>query len=424
VAISSIAWCPSGDPRGDAGSRVEVTRPFDQRRILLGVTGGIAAYKSAWIARLLTQAGAAVDVVLTRSAAEFIGAITFEALTGRPVHTALIAEGHALDHIKLARAADAIVVAPATADFIARAANGHADELLSACLLAATAPVLIVPAMNDRMWAHQQTRANVAHLQAIGYNVLQPNEGPLAVGEGAGPGRLPEPETIVAHVARMMEPAGALRGKRIVVTAGPTREPVDPVRFISNRSSGKMGVAIAAAAWRRGADVNLIAGPMHIGTPAGATVTMVETTEQMRAAVADAIAQADALIMAAAPADFRPASPANQKIKKAHAPTAIELEPTPDILSSTIGTRPAKLVTVGFALETNSAVEHGRGKLAAKQLDLIVVNDATEPGAGFSVDTNRVTFIDGDGLADEQPLLAKSDVADLILDRVERLMQR
>jgi len=401
-----------------------VTRPFDQRRILLGVTGGIAAYKSAWVARLLTQAGAAVDVVLTRSASEFIGAITFEALTGRPVHTALIAEGHALDHIKLARAADAIVVAPATADFIARAANGHADELLSACLLAATAPVLIVPAMNDRMWAHQQTRANVAHLQAIGYNVLQPNEGPLAVGEGAGPGRLPEPETIVAHVARMMEPAGALRGKRIVVTAGPTREPVDPVRFISNRSSGKMGVAIAAAAWRRGADVNLIAGPMHIGTPAGATVTMVETTEQMRAAVADAIAQADALIMAAAPADFRPASPSNQKIKKANAPTAIELEPTPDILSSTIGTRPAKLVTVGFALETNSAVEHGRGKLAAKQLDLIVVNDATEPGAGFSVDTNRVTFIDGDGLADEQPLLAKSDVADLILDRVERLMQR
>ena len=401
-----------------------MTRPFDQRRILLGVTGGIAAYKSAWIARLLTQAGAAVDVVLTRSASEFIGAITFEALTGRPVHTALIAEGHALDHIKLARAADAIVVAPATADFIARAANGHADELLSACLLAATAPVLIVPAMNDRMWAHQQTRANVAHLQAIGYNVLQPNEGPLAVGEGAGPGRLPEPETIVAHVARMMEPAGALRGKRIVVTAGPTREPVDPVRFISNRSSGKMGVAIAAAAWRRGADVNLIAGPMHIGTPAGATVTMVETTEQMRAAVADAIAQADALIMAAAPADFRPASPSNQKIKKANAPTAIELEPTPDILSSTIGTRPAKLVTVGFALETNSAVEHGRGKLAAKQLDLIVVNDATEPGAGFSVDTNRVTFIDGDGLADEQPLLAKSDVADLILDRVERLMQR
>jgi phosphopantothenoylcysteine decarboxylase/phosphopantothenate--cysteine ligase len=400
-----------------------VTRPFDQRRILLGVTGGIAAYKSAWIARLLTQAGAAVDVVLTRSAAEFIGAITFEALTGRPVHTALIAEGHALDHIKLARAADAVVVAPATADFIARAANGHADELLSACLLAATVPVLIVPAMNDRMWAHPQTRANVAHLRSIGYNVLEPDEGPLAVGEGAGPGRLPDPEIVVAHVARLLEPASPLRGKRVVVTAGPTREPVDPVRFISNRSSGKMGVAIAAAAWRRGAEVSLIAGPLHVAPPAGAKLTTVETTEQMRAAVEQAIGGAHALIMAAAPADFRPASPANQKIKKASAPAAIELEPTPDILASTIGTRPAKLVTVGFALETNSAVDNGRGKLVSKQLDLVVVNDATEPGAGFSVDTNRVTFIDRDGNAEEHPLLRKGDVADLILDRVERLMQ-
>jgi phosphopantothenoylcysteine decarboxylase / phosphopantothenate---cysteine ligase len=401
-----------------------VTRPFDQRRVLLGVTGGIAAYKSAWVARLLTQAGAAVDVVLTRSASEFIGAITFEALTGRPVHTALIADGHALDHIKLARAADVVVVAPATADFIARAANGHADELLSACLLAATAPVLIVPAMNDRMWAHRQTQANVAHLRTLGYTLLEPDEGPLAVGEGAGPGRLPEPETIVAHVARLLEPAGTLRGKRVVVTAGPTREAVDPVRFISNRSSGKMGVAIAAAAWRRGADVDLIAGPLQVAFPAGATVTRVETTEQMRAAVEQAIGAADALIMAAAPADFRPAAPAHQKIKKATAPNAIELEPTPDILASTIATRSAKLVTVGFALETNSAVENGRGKLASKKLDLVVVNDATEPGAGFSVDTNRVTFIDRDGHTDEQPLLEKSDVADLILDRVERLMQR
>jgi phosphopantothenoylcysteine decarboxylase / phosphopantothenate---cysteine ligase len=400
-----------------------VTRPFDERRILLGVTGGIAAYKSAWIARLLSQAGAAVDVVLTRSAAEFIGAITFEALTGRPVYTALIAEGHALDHIKLARGANAVVVAPATADFIARAATGHADELLSACLLATTAPVLIVPAMNDRMWAHHQTRANVAHLREIGYTVLDPDEGPLAVGEGSGPGRLPEPEAIVAHVARLLEPAGALRGKRLVVTAGPTREPIDPVRFLSNRSSGKMGVAIAAAAWRRGADVRLIAGPLSVPGPTGASVTTVETTEQMRAEVERAIREADALIMAAAPADFRPAAPADQKIKKANAPPAIALEPTPDILASTIASRSKKLVTVGFALETSSALEHGRGKLASKQLDLIVVNDATEPGAGFTVDTNRVTFIDREGRTDEQPLMAKGDVADLILDRVERLMK-
>jgi len=400
-----------------------VTRPFDDRRILLGVTGGIAAYKSAWIARLLTQAGAAVDVVLTRSAAEFIGAITFEALTGRPVHTALIAEGHALDHIKLARAAQAVVVAPATADFIARAAHGHSDELLTACLLATTSPVLVVPAMNDRMWAHGQTQANVAHLRSLGYTVLDPAAGALAVGEGSGPGRLPEPETIVAHVARLLEPGGALRGKRVVVTAGPTREPVDPVRFLSNRSSGKMGVAIAGAAWRRGADVTLIAGPLSVAPPAGANLTMVETTEQMRAAVEHAIKDADALIMAAAPADFRPASPADQKIKKANAPAAISLEPTPDILASTIDARSTRLVTVGFALETNAAVEHGRGKLAAKKLDLIVVNDATEPGAGFSVDTNRVTFIDRSGTTDEQPLMGKTDVADLILDRVERLLR-
>ena len=401
-----------------------MTRPFDQRRILLGVTGGIAAYKSAWIARLLTQAGAAVDVVLTRSAAEFIGAITFEALTGRPVHTALIAEGHALDHIKLARAAHAIVVAPATADFIARAASGNADELLTASLLAAAAPVLIVPAMNDRMWAHAQTQANVARLREIGYRVLEPDAGPLAVGEGSGPGRLPDPETIVAHVGRLLEPPGSLRGKHVVVTAGPTREAVDPVRFLSNRSSGKMGVAIAAAAWRRGADVQLVAGPLSIAPPAGPKVTFVETTEQMRDAVERAIAGADALIMAAAPADFRPASPASQKIKKSNAPPSIALVSTPDILASTIGARPDKLITVGFALETHSALEHGRGKLASKRLDLIVVNDATEQGAGFSVDTNRVTFIDRDGDADAQPLLRKGEVADLILDRVERLLSR
>lgn len=399
-----------------------MTRPFDGRRILLGVTGGIAAYKSAWIARLLTQAGAAVDVVLTRSASEFIGPITFEALTGRAVYSALIAEGHALDHIKLARAADAVVVAPATADFIARAAGGQADELLTACLLAATAPVLIVPAMNDRMWAHRQTRANVAHLREIGYTVLEPDEGPLAVGEGAGPGRLPEPEAIVAHVARLIEPPNGLRGKCVVVTAGPTREPVDPVRFISNRSSGKMGVAIAAAAWRRGADVTLVAGPLSVAPPTGPAIVAVETTEEMRVAVEGAIRNADALIMAAAPADFRPAAPAGQKIKKSSAPAAIELAPTADILATTIAARPERLVTVGFALETNSALEHGRAKLTAKQLDLIVVNDATEAGAGFGTDTNRVTFVGRDGHVEEQPLLQKGDVADLILDRVERLM--
>src|SRR5919202_2276320 len=292
-------------------------RPFDGRRVLLGVTGGIASYKSAWLARLLATAGAEVDTVLTRAAREFIGAITFEALTGRPVYSALLDEGHALDHIKLARAADAVVVAPATADFLARAAHGRADDLLTACLLATEAPVLLVPAMNDRMWAHRQTALNVAHLREVGHTVLEPEEGMLAAGEGTGPGRMPEPETILAHAGRLLERA-SLRGRSVVVSAGPTREPVDPVRFLSNRSSGKMGVAIAAAAWRRAADVTLIAGPLEVPPPVGVTVVNVETTEQMALAVSQALPLAAALIMAAAPADFGVAVPAASKLKKSN----------------------------------------------------------------------------------------------------------
>jgi phosphopantothenoylcysteine decarboxylase/phosphopantothenate--cysteine ligase len=397
-------------------------RPFDGRRIVLGVTGGIASYKSAWLARLLTQHGAEVDVVLSHSAEEFIGAITFEALTGRAVHRHLIEPGHALDHIKLARAADAVVVAPATADFLARAATGQAEQLLTAVLLATGAPVLLVPAMNDRMWAHPQTRANVAHLREIGYAVVDPDEGELAVGEGHGPGRMPEPETILRHVGRLLESHGPIAGRRIVVTAGPTREPVDPVRFISNRSSGKMGVAIAAAAWRRGANVSLIAGPLAVAPPVGVSVTRVETTEQMRDAVADALLAADALIMAAAPADFRASEVASRKIKKSEGLDSIALAPTPDILRTTRESRRPGAVIVGFALETGDALPQGRAKLAAKELDLVVVNDATEPGAGFAVDTNRVTFVRRDGTAEALDLMSKDAVADAILDRVERLI--
>jgi phosphopantothenoylcysteine decarboxylase/phosphopantothenate--cysteine ligase len=396
-------------------------RPFDGRRVLLGVTGGIASYKSAWLARLLTTAGAEVDTVLTRAAREFIGAITFEALTGRPVHTALLDEGHALDHIKLARAAEAIVVAPATADFLARAAQGRADDLLTACLLAAEAPVLLVPAMNDRMWAHAQTQRNVARLREVGYAILEPDDGPLAVGEGSGPGRMPEPESIFAHVARLLERDAALAGRRVVITAGPTREPLDPVRFLSNRSSGKMGVALASAAWRRGADVTLIAGPLAVEPPPGVRHGPVETTEEMAAAVGQSLTSADVLIMAAAPADFRAAQPSPRKIKKANAPSSIALAEAPDILLSTRGARRNGLVVVGFALETDDAVAGGREKLASKELDLIVVNDATEPGAGFAVDTNRVTLIDRNGSEDRLPLLTKADVADAILDRIEVL---
>ena len=398
-------------------------RPFDNQRVLLGVTGGIAAYKSAWLARLLTQAGAEVDVVLTRAASEFIGAITFEALTGRPVLTSLIEPGHALDHIKLARAAHVVVVAPATADFLARAVGGHADDLLSACLLAATAPVLMVPAMNDRMWAHKQTQRNVQSARELGYHVLFPDEGNLAVGEGHGPGRMPEPEAIVAHVGQLLESSTALRGKRVVVTAGPTREAVDPVRFLSNNSSGRMGVEIAAAAWRRGAQVTLVAGPLEVPVPVGVEVVHVMSTSDMQLAVKDVLPEADVLVMAAAPADFTAAVPAAHKIKKHQAPDTLQLARTPDILKTTIASRKAGAVIVGFALETGNAIAEGQRKLKEKAMDLVVVNDATEAGAGFGHETNRVTFIDRTGEPLVLPLMAKRAVAEAIIDRVELLLK-
>jgi phosphopantothenoylcysteine decarboxylase/phosphopantothenate--cysteine ligase len=262
----------------------------------------------------------------------------------------------------------------------------------------------------------------VEHLRSLGYRVLPPDEGMLAAGEGSGPGRMPEPETIFAHVGRLLEKPSPLGGRRVVITAGPTREPVDPVRYISNRSSGKMGVAIAASAWRRGAEVVLVAGPMAVPPPVGATVVHVETTDEMAAAVERELTTADALIMAAAPADFRAAVPASSKIKKKSAPSTLELAPTPDILASTKGARRAGAVIVGFALETEDAVRNGREKLEAKELDLVVVNDAREAGAGFGVDTNRVTFVRRDGQLEVLPLMSKLEVADEILNRVEALL--
>ena len=399
-------------------------RPFDGRRVLLGVTGGIASYKVAWLARRLTQAGALVDVVLTRAAREFVGAVTFEALTGRPVHTELVAEGHALDHLALAGAAHVLVVAPATADFLSRAASGRSDDLLAACLLACRAPMLLVPAMNDRMWDHRQTRANVVHLREIGYNVLEPDIGALASPEeGSGPGRMPEPDTILAHVGRMLEPAGPLTGRRVLVTAGPTREAVDPVRFLSNHSSGKMGVAVAAAAWRRGAHATLIAGPLAVEPPVGVQCVRVESTEEMAVAVRSALPSSDVLVMAAAPADFRPREVQAAKIKKSARPDAIALESTTDILTETHASRKPGSVVVGFALETDDVLAHARAKLSAKHLDLIVVNDAREAGAGFGGDTNRVTILAADAAEQVLPLLSKADVADAILDRVETLVR-
>ncbi|HJP87060.1 MAG TPA: bifunctional phosphopantothenoylcysteine decarboxylase/phosphopantothenate--cysteine ligase CoaBC [Gemmatimonadaceae bacterium] len=391
--------------------------------MLLGITGGIASYKSVWLARLLTQAGAEADVVMTRGAREFVGPITFEAVTGRPVHTEIFGPGHALDHIKLAREASLIVVAPATADFIGRAAHGLADDLLTACLLAATGKVLLVPAMNDRMWAHAQTQRNVEQARTLGYEILEPDEGPLAVGEGSGPGRMPEPETIMSHIGRLLEKKSSLQGRTVVVTAGATREQIDPVRFISNHSSGKMGVALARAAWRRGANVKLITGHVDIAVPAEIRATKAETVEEMANAVGAELAEADVLIMAAAPADFRPAVKASQKLKKGKTAPRIELEPTVDILKSTISRRKKNSVIVGFALETNDGAKNARDKLKSKELDFVVLNNATEAGAGFAVDTNRVTIIDRGGNEQAVDLMSKVSVAEVILDRVEDVLR-
>jgi phosphopantothenoylcysteine decarboxylase/phosphopantothenate--cysteine ligase len=400
-------------------------RPFANRRVLLGVAGGIASYKTAWLARLLSKAGAEVDVVMTRAATEFVGAVTFEALTGRPVHTGLFDPGRALDHIHLARDAHAIVVAPATADLMARAATGQADDLLTACLLATEAPVLLVPAMNDRMWAHAQTQANAAHLRTLGYQLLEPDEGMLAAGEGSGPGRMPEPEVIFAHVGRLLEDRDApIAGRRVLVTAGPTREAIDPVRFLSNHSSGRMGTAIAAAAWRRGAEVTLVAGPLAVPVPVGVRHVHVESTTQMQEAVARELPTADVLVMAAAPADYRPSEVSAGKLKKTGEARSIALAENADILASTRAARRDGAVIVGFALETDDVVANARRKLTAKDLDLIVLNDAKEAGAGFGVATNRVTILArGSDEPERLPLLTKHEVADAILDRVEAVLR-
>ena len=400
-------------------------RPYANRRVLLGVAGGIASYKTAWLARLLAKAGAEVDVVMTRAATEFVGAVTFEALTGRPVHTGLFDPGRALDHIHLARAAHAVVVAPATADLMARAATGQADDLLTACLLATEAPVLLVPAMNDRMWAHAQTQANAKHLRSLGYRLLDPDDGMLAAGEGSGPGRMPEPETIFAHVGRLLEDRAApLSGRHVLVTAGPTREAIDPVRFLSNHSSGRMGTAIASAAWRRGAEVTLVAGPLAVPLPVGVRHVSVESTNEMRREVERALPESDVLVMAAAPADYRPTEVATSKLKKSGGSRSIALTENDDILASTRPARRDGAVVVGFALETDDVIANARKKLDAKSLDMIVLNDATEPGAGFAVETNRVTILArGKDEPERLPLLSKHEVADAILDRVEALLR-
>ena len=393
------------------------------RHVVLGVSGGIACYKTCVVARRLTEAGVTVEVVLTAAAAEFVGPVTFEALTGHPVITSLWHSGRALDHVRLGRETDLVVVAPATAHLIARAAQGMADDFLTALLLAGRAPVLLCPAMNDQMYAHPETQANLALLRSRGVEVLGPATGPLARGEGEGPGRMVEPEEIVGYVERLLRRAAPWTGRRVLVTAGPTREALDPVRVLTNRSSGRMGYALARAAWLRGADVTLVSGPVALEPPPGVAVVSVQSTAQMAAAVADALPLADLLLMAAAPADYRPAAPLAQKAKRGEGGLKLELEPTADILAGTAARRKTGAVIVGFALETGDAVAGAETKLKAKQLDLVVANDALEAGAGPEVPTNRVTIVSRTGV-EPLPLLDKAEAAEAILDRVQVLVSR
>lgn len=403
------------------GAALSSRRPWSGRNVVLGVTGGIAAYKSVQVARDLTRLGSLVDVVMTRAAQNFVAPLSFEGVTGRRVLTDLFSgEGAAL-HIRLGREAEVVCVAPATADFLARAAHGRADDLLCTTLLATRAPVVVCPAMNDRMFAHPQVQANLAHVRDfLGYRVAGPAEGLLAVGEGEGPGRMLEPWQIVEHVGRALGRDPVLAGRRVLVTAGPTREPVDPVRFLGNRSSGRMGYALAQAAWRRGAVVTLVSGPSALELPEGVDVIPVETAAEMLQAVEGVIPSADVSIFAAAVADFRPAAAFDRKVKRSDTDGSLTLRlaANPDIAAETRARRKPGSVAVGFALETHDLLANARRKLEEKGFRLLVANDATEAGAGFQLDTNRVTLLDAAGGVQALPLLSKDEVAEAVLDRV------
>ena len=389
------------------------------RHVVLGVSGGIACYKSCILARRLVDAGVRVDAVLTEAAAEFVRPLTFEALTGRPVLSSLWGPGGALSHVRLGHEADIIIVAPATAHLIARVAQGLADDVLTALLLACTAPLLLAPAMNDEMFANPATKANLEILRKRNVAIVGPEVGPLAEGPSERPGRMSEPETILAHASRLLG-GGSLAGRRVVVTAGPTREPIDPVRVVSNRSSGRMGYRVAEAAWERGAEVVLISGPTALPAPIGVTLRLIDSTRDLEAAVRAELPAADVLVMAAAPADYRPSSPSESKRPRIEGALAIPMEPTADILGATKDHRKKGSVMVGFALETGDALAKGLAKLERKDLDLIVVNDALEPGAGFEKDTNRVALLGRDGSRRILPLQSKREVAEAILDQVEK----
>ena len=390
------------------------------RELILGVTGSIAAYKAVILLRELTRAGARVTVVTTAHADHFVGPLTWRTLSGRPALSDLFdpASEDAVEHVALAERAHAIVVAPATANLLAKAAQGLADDFLTTLLLAARGPVLLAPAMDGGMWDHPAVVANVATLRARGVTVLEPDAGALASGL-SGKGRLPEPEAIVAAIEQLLSPTRDLAGERIVVTSGPTREPIDPVRYISNRSSGKMGQALATAALRRGAAVVLISGPTSLSPPPGAIYVPVQTAEEMREAALQHLGGATIVIKAAAVSDYRAKDPSASKIKsgKKDAALTLELLPNPDILKE-LASRKGNTFLVGFAAETHEVRAYAVQKLAAKGIDLMVANDVSRRGIGFEADDNEVLLLDRWGGAIELPRMPKLDVAHAILDRV------
>jgi len=400
-------------------------------RVAVGVTGGVAAYKAAELVRALQQEGLEVEVVMTRAAREFVAPLTFAALTGRKVITEMFGADSrsfgtaaanvesAIEHIAVAQRIDALVVAPATADFLARMATGLADDFLSTLVLATKAHVIVAPSMNVNMWEHPATQENLAVLRARGVRVVEPGEGYLACGM-TGAGRLAEVQDIVRAVCETLGLKHDLAGETMLITAGPTREELDPVRFLSNRSSGKMGYALAEVALRRGARVILVSGPVTLAPPENAEFVPVRTAEEMRKAIFERLSQATVVLMAAAVADYRPAKPAAQKIKRGSEPLVLELAPTPDILAE-IGAQKGNRTVVGFAAETSDLAENARAKLLRKGADLVVANDVTQEGAGFDVDTNIVTLVRRDGSQLNLPQMSKLDLASRLLDEVAAL---
>ena len=392
------------------------------RCIVLGVTGGIAAYKAVEIASRLKKAGADVRVIMTRAATSFVTPLTFREITGQPVAETMWGEPHHhVEHIALAEFAELVLVAPATANFIAKAAAGMADDMLTTCVLATRAPLLIAPAMNTGMWENPITQENVARLQERGVTIIPPAVGQLACGT-TGAGRLPEPTEIVRIVEEHFARAQSLAGRRILVTAAGTEEALDPVRFLGNRSTGRMGFAVAAEAARRGAEVILVAGPTPLATPAGVQRVNVRSARDMHAAVRAEYDAVDAVIKAAAVADYRPAETAEHKIKKSDGELTLTLVRNPDILYE-LGQRKRHQILVGFAAETQNVAEYARGKLAKKNLDFIVANNVAEKDAGFGVATNHVQIFYADGRAEDHPLMPKAELAGVILDRLEDVLK-